>query len=206
MKFYTLLLSFTILCINNAKANDSCIIYINEARRLMGESEYVKAILLIDKCILLDNKNAYVYNLKGCATVFKSSINDEINNKQALILFNKAIEIDSSKSEYYNNRGWANQNLDKLILSYLDYKKALSLDTNNLVSYSNILRNLWIRNKFKDAYTYSEILIKKFPNDGYAYHVRGNLKRDYLHKYKEGNIDLKISEKLRWNMGQFFIY
>jgi tetratricopeptide (TPR) repeat protein len=206
MKFYTLLLCFTFLCCNKLKANDSCIYYINEARSLMATSEYEKAIVLIDKCILLDGKNAYVYSLKGCATIFRSFINDEKNNKLAVILFSKAIELDSSKSEYYNNRGWAYQNIDKLLLSYADYKKALSLDTNNLISHHNILRNLWIRNKYKDAYAYSEIIITKFPNNGYAYHVRGNLKRDYLHKYKEGNIDIKISEKLKWNMGEYFIY
>jgi tetratricopeptide (TPR) repeat protein len=162
--------------------------------------------VLIDKCILLDGKNAYTYNLKGCATVFKSFINDEKNNKQAAILFTKAILLDSLKSEYYNNRGWAYQNLDKLPQSYGDYKKALLLDTSNMNSHHNILRNLWIRNKFKDAYAYAEIVIKKFPNNGYAYHVRGNLKRDYLHKYKEGNMDIAISEKLKWSMGHFFIY
>ncbi len=206
MKFYTLILTFIILCFSKVKANDSCAIYINEARTLMDKNEYEKAIVLIDKCILLDGKNAYVYNLKGCATVFKSFINDEKNNKEAVMLFSKAIQLNSSRNEYYNNRGWAYQNLDKLLQSYSDYKKALSLDTTNLKSHSNILRNLWIRNKFKDAYAYSEILIKKFPNDGYAYHVRGNLKRDYLQKYKEGNIDIKISEKLKWNMGNFFIF
>lgn len=206
MKLYTLLIFFTFLFFTKAKANDSCIIYINEARQLMEQGDYKNVIVLIDKCILLDDKNAYVYNLKGCAVVFQSYINDEKNNKQAVMLFTKAILLNSSKSDYYNNRGWAYQNLDKLMLSYADYKKALSMDTTNMVSHHNILRNLWIRNKFKEAYAYAEKVIKKFPNNGYAYHVRGNLKRDYLHKYKEGNVDIAISEKLKWSIGEFFIY
>jgi hypothetical protein len=45
-----------------------------------------------------------------------------------------------------------------------------------------------------------------FPGDGYAYYVRGNLKRDYLHKYPEGNKDIKLGEQLGWRQGMHLMY
>lgn len=80
--------------------------------------------------------------------------------------------------------------------------KALSLDTTDVLLYGDVLRSLWIRNKNREAYAYADKVIALFPNDGYAFYVRGNLKRDFLHKYPEGNIDIKRSEMLAGNRGR----
>jgi hypothetical protein len=37
-------------------------------------------------------------------------------------------------------------------------------------------------------------------------YVRGQLKRDYLHKYPEGNKDIKKSEALGWKKGFDLMY
>lgn len=186
-----------------AKAGDSCLI---RARLLMEAGEYRQAIVLLDNCLLTDSTNAAAYNLRGCATIFQAPVNDEKNNKTAILFFTRALHRDSTNYFYLNNRGWAWQNLDNLIRSYADFKAALRLDSSNVELHGNILRNLWLRNRNREAYNYCNKMIDQFPGDGYAWYVRGQLKRDYLHKYPEGNLDIKKSEELGWKQGFWLLY
>jgi tetratricopeptide (TPR) repeat protein len=190
----------------SSKASDSCTLLVSEARKLMQNANYKTAIILLDRCLKMDQTNATAYNLRGCATIFQSYVNDEKNNKTAIIFFSKALQYDGANFFYLNNRGWAYQNLDDYLNSSLDFRKAVELDSNNVELHCNVLRNLWIRNRYKEAYAYCDKLINKFPNDGYAWYVRGQLKRDYLHKYPEGNKDIKKSEALGWKKGFDLMY
>ena len=190
----------------SSKASDSCTILINKVKELMRNDDYKTAIILLDSCLKMEPTNAVAYNLRGCATIFRSSINDEKNNTIAIAFFSKALQCDSMNYFYLNNRGWAHQNLDDYIKSYSDFRKAVQLDSNNVELQGNVLRNLWLRKKNRDAYNYSDKLINKFPTNGYAWYVRGQLKRDYLHKYPEGNKDIKKAEELGWKQGFDLMY
>lgn len=184
------------------KANDSTYIsLLNKAREHISLAEYASAIPLLDSCIKINKTDPVAFNLRGCATIYQDAVNDEKNNKKAIGFFTKAIQLDSSNAWYYHNRGWSFQQLDKYAASLKDFRKAVALDTANVNLYGNVLRVLWLQNKNKEAYAYSEKIIRLFPRNGYAYYVRGQLKRDYLHKYPEGNIDIRKSEKLEWEQG-----
>ncbi|HLG39198.1 MAG TPA: tetratricopeptide repeat protein [Chitinophagaceae bacterium] len=202
MKTIFLLAGFYFSIVGYSQSGDSIFFQLfSQAGDSMAAYKYNKAIALLDSCIKINKSDANLYNMRGCATIYQDAINDEKNNKTAIQFFNKAIQTDSTDYRYYVNRGWAWQNLDKYANSLKDYKKALSLDTNNVELHGHVLRSLWIQNKNKEAYAYSNKIIRQFPNDGYAYYVRGQLKRDYLHKYPEGNKDIKIAEELRWERG-----
>ncbi len=135
-----------------------------------------------------------------------SYINDEKNNKTAIACFTKAIQSDATNYRYYHNRGWAYANLDDYTKANADYKKAAQIDSTNITLQQNLLRVMVVKNRNKDAYAFAEKLIKQFPNDGYAYYIRGDLKRDYLHKYPEGNKDIKLGEQLGWRQGMYLMY
>jgi tetratricopeptide (TPR) repeat protein len=190
-----------------SEANDStCILLLIKAKEYIALEQWSSAIPLLDSCIKINKNDAGACNLRACATIYQSSLNDEKNNRVAIGFLTQAIQNDSSNSWYYNNRGWSYQMLDKYAASLKDFKRAMSLDTSNVYFYGNILRVLWLQNKKKEAYAYSDKIIGLFPNDGYAYYVRGQLKRDYLHKYPEGNKDIKKSEELGWLQGMQLYY
>lgn len=176
------------------------------ALQLMESDRYKEAISLIDEYIAKGCTDARLYNLKGCALIHSDVINDEINNKKAIVCFKKAIERDSLNCFYFSNIGWAYQNIDNWQNCYASYKKAALLDSNHIELHQNVLRFLFFRNRNKEAMAYCNYMIKKFPSDGYAYYVRGNLKRDYLHKYPEGNKDIKLSEEIGWRQGMLLFY
>ena len=204
VKVYFIFLLFITI---ESSANDStCTVLFAQARERVLLYKYAEAIPLLDSCIKKAGGDAYVNNLRGCATVLQSSLNDDKNNLAAIGSYTKAIRSDSSNSWFYNNRGWSHQFLENYTAALKDFKKASSLDTTDVYLYGNVLRVLWLQKKNKEAYAYSEKLIKLFPTDGYAYYVRGQLKRDYLHKYPEGNKDIKKSEELGWQQGVRLYY
>jgi tetratricopeptide (TPR) repeat protein len=176
------------------------------ARNQAGSSQYSLAIATADSCLQKDSNDAALLNLVGCATIYRSSLNDEANNKLAITFLSKAIKIDPANAMYYSNRGWSWQMLDKYSAAMKDFRKALSLDSNNVELYGHVLRVLWLQNKNKEAMSFAGEVISKFPEDGYAWYVRGQLKRDYLHQYVEGNKDVKKGEQLGWRQGMQLYY
>lgn len=200
LKMY--ILPFLLFVGVDSGANDSTYAeLLKKAKGHLARSEYVSAISLLDSCIKINGKDASIYNMRAIATIYSGPVNDEKNNKIAIRFFTQAIQLDSNNGRYYNNRGWCYQFVDNYTSSMRDFKKAMSLDTANVGYHGNILRVLWVQDKNKEAYAYADKTITRFPNDGYAYYVRGQLKRDYLHKYPEGNKDIKKSEELGWQQG-----
>ena len=194
--------SIIFLFAKKASANDStCVSIINGAKKLCQENKYKAAIILIDSSMNLCDNKIELYNLRACVSIHSSYVNDEVTAKYAIADFTKAIALNDKNFMLYSNRGSAYSNIDDFTNALKDYKMALNLDSSKVENYGNVLRMLWVKNRFKEAYAFSEKIIAKFPNNGYAYHVRGNLKRDYLHKYPEGNIDIKKSEILFWKQG-----
>jgi tetratricopeptide (TPR) repeat protein len=189
-----------------AKAADSCAVLLTRAGVLMQAYDYAAVITTLDSCLKNDPNHAAANNLKGCAAIRLTTINDEKNVRLAIACFSKAILLEPANYVYYNNRGWAYGNLDENIKASADFNKAIQLDSSLLVLQMNVLRMLYVRNRNKEAYAYCDRLIRMFPDDGYAYYVRGNLKRDYLHKYPEGNKDIKLGEELGWRQGMYLMY
>jgi tetratricopeptide (TPR) repeat protein len=172
-----------------------------EAKQAYKQSNYNQAIFWLDLLISIDSSDAPSLNLRACATIFRSSINDKKNNDTAIVFFTRAIRHDTTNYRYYVNRGWALQTMDKYQSSLKDFRKALILDSAVVDLHNKVLMSLYVQNRNKEAYALANRIIGKFPEDGYAWYVRGNLKRDYLHKYPEGNKDIKKSEELGWKMG-----
>lgn len=146
------------------------------------------------------------YNLKAILVLAGGSINNKKNDKAAILLLDSAILYAPDAASYYNNRGWIHQIMDHYKLAKKDFDKAVELEPTRVEYQHNPLRLLFIQNKNKAAMVLCNILIDKFPKDGYAYHVRGELKRDYLHKYIEGNKDKKRAKELGWNGGIYLRY
>lgn len=208
MKIFNWIVYF-ILISNDCSAsllNDSCFEKYKTARNLLSNGMNAEAIYTLEASIKNGCTQSAIYNLIGCSFMTLTFVNDDTNNLKAIRHFDVAIKQDSSNPAFYNNRGWALQNLNKYKLALSDFKKAAFLDSMDVNYQGNVLRVLWILNKYKEAYSFAEELIKKFPEDGYAYHVRGNLKRDYLKKYPEGNLDIKKSELLKWRGGIYRRY
>lgn len=176
-----------------------------EAALAFSESKYRAAIYWIDLCLAIDSTDASMYNLRACATIFSAPVNDTKNNDTAIRYFGKAIRFDSTNYRYYSNRGWALQTMNKYKRSFSDFRKALSLDTTVIDLHNKVLMSLVVQNRNKEAYAMANRIIEKFPDGGYAWYIRGHLKRDYLHKYVEGNKDIKKSEELGWRMG-YWLY
>ena len=188
------------------QSRDSCTALLAAAKQHMFNQHYSRVIELADSCLKNSPDNPEANNLKGCATIRVSYINDEKNNRTAVSCFTKAIQADPTNYMYYNNRGWAYANLDDYTKANADYKKAVEIDSSNVSLQANLLGVMVIKNRNKEAYAFSNKLIAQFPNDGYAYYIRGNLKRDYLHKYPEGNKDIKLGEQLGWQQGMHLMY
>lgn len=189
-----------------AKGQDNCTVLLTKARDLMQDGSYAAVIAMLDGCLKNEPGHAAANNLEGCAYIRLGSVNDEKNVRLAIACFNKAILADPGNYTYYNNRGWAYGNLDDNIKATADFNKAVQIDSSIHDLQANVLRMLYVRNRNKEAYAYCDKLIRMFPADGYAYYVRGNLKRDYLHKYPEGNKDIKLSEQLGWRQGMNLMY
>jgi tetratricopeptide (TPR) repeat protein len=197
-----LLLNSTLLSQNTTENRELLLIAIEH----LSKGEYKKAIPVLDSCIKLNPSEARLYNLLGCATIYQDVLNHTKNNLAALRLFDKAINLDTTNYRFYTNRAFARQMLDNYAGSLADHKKALSFDTTNVELHANVLRLLWIQRKNKQAFDYANKMTQDFPLNGYAYHVRGQLKRDWLHKYLEGNKDIKKSEVLGWRQGLELYY
>jgi Flp pilus assembly protein TadD len=206
LKTYSLIIAFILLFCFYVSAQDNCTASITKARELIRNGNFAATIAMVDSCLKNEPDHADANNLKGCALIRLGSINDEKNVRQAITCFNKAIQSEPGNYTYYNNRGWAYGNLDDNIKAAADFNKAVQIDSTVLYLQENVLRILYVRNRNKEAYAYCDKLIRMFPNDGYAYYVRGNLKRDYLHKYPEGNKDIKLGEQLGWRQGMYLVY
>ena len=160
----------------------------------------------IEKQLRDDSNNARLYNLKALNIIHSGPINDLKNDKAALTFMNKAISINPNEAGFYANRGWVYQFMNNYKMAKKDFDEAAHLEPNNIKFRGHQLRILWIMKRKKEALSMATNLIKEFPNNGYAYHVRGHLKRDYLHKYIEGNKDLKKAKELGWASGIHFVY
>ena len=174
--------------------------YLGFAKESIKAREFSSAITFLYSCISISPDSALFHNYKGYCYHYKGFVNDSKNNKIAIINFNRAIELDNSKAKYYHNRGICLNILEFDSDATRDFETAANLDSISVDYDHNKLRMKWLSNR-KNALIYADSLINRFPYDGYAYYVRGQLKRDYLHKYIEGNEDIELSRKLGWNQG-----
>ncbi len=173
---------------------------LNEVKKLLKNREYDQALHALETCINLYPERDDLYNYKGYIIINSGPINNEENNIEAIKAFSKAIQL-YPLPKYYNNRGWSYQMLEKYPESIADFDKAVEINPSDVILNHNVLRLKYITKKYKVAMDLCDEHILKFPDDGYAYHVRGKLKRNYLKKYIEGNKDIKISKEKDWFKG-----
>ncbi len=173
----------------------------NEITAKVKNRNYDQAIVRLDKFITKYPDESDAYNTRGACYMCQGPINDSEGLRLGIKDFNEAIKINNKNPKYYNNRGWAYQFQDKYPEALSSFETARKLDSTNVGFHGNILRVKFITNQNKEALKLCDSIIQKFPNDGYAYHVRGDLKRDYLHKYLEGNKDKEKAKEIGWNQG-----
>ena len=173
----------------------------NVRKRNLGE-----AITSLNQFISRYPNDADGYNTRGVCYIYQGSINDSLGLHLAINDFNQAIELNSKNPRYYHNRGWAYQMQDDYSVSLRSFERARQLDSNYILFQHNVLRVKLLSKRRQEALELSDSLIQRFPKDGYAYHIRGNLKRDYLHQYPEGNKDKAKGKELGWKGGMNLLY
>lgn len=167
----------------------------------MENQNYPRAIQYVDSALIIKPNDAQTYNTQGVAYIYSGSVNDPINNAKAIKSFDKAIELDDTQHTFYNNRGWAYQIMDKYKMASKDYDQAMYLQPYTVEYHGNVLRVLYLTKQYNEALQMCDSIINQFPNDGYAYHIRGEIKRDHLHQYLEGNEDKEMAQELEWSQG-----
>jgi tetratricopeptide (TPR) repeat protein len=176
-------------------------LYRQEISKALNAKEYTKCIAYLDSLINLEPAFDLLYNLRACCYIYKGSINDAYNDSIAISNWDQAIELNSKEAMYYYNRGYIQLIQDNYEEAERDYTMAYMLEPDDKRYHHGYLKIKMIRNKNEEALEIADEVIAKYPKDGYAYYIRGNLKRDYLKRYKEGNVDIAKGKELGWNGG-----
>lgn len=178
----------------------------NDIVHLFRTDQKEEANHLISRALNQYPKHADFNNLKAIMVIYSGPVNNEANDRLAIKYLTTAILSEPNRAAFYNNRGWVYQFMNNYHLAKKDFDQAAKLEAENVRYAGNRLRLLFIQKKNKAAFALCNQLIKQFPKNGYAYHVRGHLKRDYLHKYLEGNKDIKKAKELDWAGGIYLVY
>ncbi len=180
----------------------------------LGNYEFKKALPFLDSLIYHSNQvfgNRQIdvlYNTRACTYIHSASINDKENNLIAQMDFDSAIKYASTQSLgfYHYNRGHSYLMLGNEKKSLEEAKKAVALKPNNAQLEGTVLKLLYIMDSFPVALVMCDSLIAKYPKNGYPYYIRGQIKRDYLHTYIEGNKDKAKARELGMAQGLYFYY
>lgn len=173
---------------------------------LKEEQQYDKAIRVLNKTINKYPEQTDFLNLKVIVILASGPINDQQNDSLALVLLSKAINIDSTRASFYNNRGWVYQLMGQYDKAFNDFNRAVVLEPNNVRVWHNPIRILLIQKDVKQSLDYCNRCITKFPNDGYAYFVRGTILNEFVGNKNLADEDFKKSHELGWEKGIYLIY
>ena len=182
------------------------IVYRNKVEQALTEKDYPKCIIYLDSLIALEPDFDLLYNLRACCFIYQGSINDAFNDSVAIANWDKAIALNNKVAFYYYNRAYIKLIQDDYAEAEYDYTMAYMLEPEDKRYHHGLLKVKMIQDKNKEAMELANEIIEKYPDDGYAYYIRGNLKRDYLKQYKEGNVDVKRGKELGWNGGFGLIF
>lgn len=181
---------------------------------LLNEYEFKRALPFLDSLIIYSQR-AYgkrqidiLYNTRACTYIHSASINDKENNLKAQSDFDSALKYapSSSLGFYHYNRSHSYLMLGKEERALIEARKAVKHKPKSAQLKCNVLKLLYIMDSFPVALAMCDTLIAKYPKNGYPYYIRGQIKRDYLHTYIEGNKDKKKAEELGWGYGLYFFY
>jgi len=101
--------------------------HITDAKSLIKEKKYKKAIGMLDKLLSNDRKNSEIWYLKGIAAVKLRNYDNAYEH------FEKAIEI-LEKPEYYRMNGIAHFEVFEVEDAIKNFKSAVALDAKDVVS------------------------------------------------------------------------
>ncbi len=101
--------------------------HINDAKALIKEKKYKKAIEMLDNLLSNDRKNSEIWYLKGIASVKLRNYDNAYEH------FGNAIEI-HKKPEYYRMNGIAHFEVFEVEDAIENFKRAVALDGNDVVS------------------------------------------------------------------------
>lgn len=188
-------------CSQNVDSTSKKNSYAKKIENALFAKDYKTAIVYLDSLIALEPSYDLLYNIRGYCHVYSGHINDKYNDSCAIVDFSAAISLNSTEAYYYHNRADIYVIQNEYELAELDFKQALERSPDNLKYLKSYLKVKMLSNQNEIAMQLADELIAKYPEDGYAYYIRGNLKRDYLHKYVEGNVDVKKGQDLGWNGG-----
>lgn len=102
---------------------------LDEAKKLLDQSNYDDAIAKLNEAVAQDKKSAPAYRMRGEAYVGKGNYDLAIED------LNRAIELDAKDADAYVARGNAYYNQTKDDRALADYEKAISLDGSNPEAY-----------------------------------------------------------------------
>ncbi|OSZ79721.1 hypothetical protein CAP36_00185 [Chitinophagaceae bacterium IBVUCB2] len=116
-----------------------------EAFDLKEAKKYDEAIHLYREAIKIEPDNPKLFfDLSDCYALL-----DKL--EEAISLLDTAITLDGSYAPFYNNRGLYHNNLYEEKKSIVDFKKAIELDPNNYVYYSNMALSYYYDKDFLNA-------------------------------------------------------
>jgi len=156
---------------------------LKKVENVFNQKKFYEIIALLTDEVLVKQKNAELYVLRGNTCYNIKEYNNAIED------YSKAIDINPNSEIAFYNRGlalFANKEYDNAIA---DYTKAIDLTSDYADAYYNNRGNAWKANgKFIEAIDDYTEAIKINPAYENAYYSRGLTK-------KENNIDLKGSKQ-----------
>ena len=154
----------------------------NDIVHLKKTEQLEEAMHLVNRTLKKHPKQADFLNLKAMVILSQGAINDKKNDSIAITFLDQAIEVDSNRAAFYNNRGWLYQLLGKYDRAIKDFSKAAKLNPRNIRYRHNPIRILFIQKNVPEVLKLCNNAIFDFPEDGYAYFVRGSVLREYSQK------------------------
>lgn len=123
---------------------------------------------------------AYVFDTTNVAAIINlGAICDEIGKtEEAIMYLERALLLDLTEFEYigiYANLGFQHQNLGKYEKAIEYYNKVIELDPKEALGYSNRSYNKMMLRDLKGAMQDIDMSIKLYPENSYAYMVKGKI-------------------------------
>lgn len=177
--------------------NKSAEEYYNEASALVLSKQYIDAVKVLNKVIILNPNYFKAYHDLGYCN---QSLNDYSN---AILNYNKSIIINPNFDLSYNNRGALKEVLTDYKGAIEDYNEALRINPNNAITYNN---RGFTKNKIGDCegslYDISQA-IKLQPNYANAY-LNRSVTYGMQKKFKQAISDCDQAIKLNPGLAQAY--
>ena len=144
--------------------------YLGRAQLRLAQTDTVRALEDIDKCISLNKNEPNAFVLRS---VIKMNANNDV--KGALEDMNEAIKLEPHYAGYFINRAFMKYRLDDYFGAMADYDYAISLEPTNVTAYYNrALLRMEVNDNNKAIHDFSYVL-KSDPGQVLARYNRASL-------------------------------